>query len=133
MDAYELARSISEDQEFLYNITPQRSRDIELFLQKCREHLVRRREFPIVDLPEPDNDPYAVYFIGDTAGDVFSTIQLYKRFSYMKDRLTEEAIERGYGEIGVKLVFLGNYSGRPPVKLSKGGIQNLLFLLSQVF
>ncbi|MGA1793432.1 MAG: metallophosphoesterase family protein [Thermoplasmatota archaeon] len=131
MDAYELAKSISEDQEFIYGISPQRSRDIEMFLQKCREHFIKRKEFPIVDLPKPDeNDPYAVYFIGDTAGDVFSTIQLYKRFSFMKDRLTEEAIERGYGEIGVKLVFLGNYSGRPPAKLSKGGIQNLLFLLS---
>jgi hypothetical protein len=130
MEPLEIAKMISEDQEPLYSLSPQRSRDILSFLDLALEHLKRENAFPVVDLPNPENEPYAVYFIGDTAGDVFSTIQLYKRFSFMKDRLTEEAIERGYGEIGVKLVFLGNFSGKAPPKLTKGGIQNILFLLA---
>jgi hypothetical protein len=130
MDAVEMAKRIVADQGPLYSLTPQKAQDVMDFLDLCLQHFKRDDAYPVIDLPTPGNDPYAVYFVGDTAGDVFTTIQLYKRFSYMTDRLTEEAIERGYGEIGVKLVFLGNFSGRPPQKLFNGGIQNLLFLLA---
>jgi hypothetical protein len=130
MRALDLAKSIAQDQGPLYTLSKESFDDVMGFLDLCFKHFKRDDAYPVIDLPNPGNDPYAVYFIGDTAGDVFSTIQLYKRFSYMKDRLTEEAIERGYGEIGVKLVFLGNYSGKAPPKLYNGGIQNIMFLLS---
>jgi hypothetical protein len=130
MDAPEIARRIAQDQGPLYSLSPETGQDVMDFLDFYLEIFKKDDAYPVIDLPEPGNDPYAVYFIGDTHGDVFSTIQLYKRFSYMADRLTEKAVERGYGEIGVRLVFLGNFSGKPPRKLPHGGIQNILFLLA---
>jgi hypothetical protein len=130
MDALEMAKRISADQSPLYSLSADKADDVMKFLDICLEHFKRDDAYPVIDLPTPGEEPYAVYFIGDTAGDVFSTIQLYKRFSYVKDRLTEEAVERGFGRIGVKLVFLGNFSGKAPPKLVNGGIQNILFLLA---
>jgi len=130
MTAMDTARKYANDQNLLYSLG-RRDRDgIMVFLTGFRDMMRREGEYPIVDLPVPGDEPYAAYFIGDTQGDLYTSIRLYRRFAFMKERLTEKALEKGLGEIGVKLVYLGNYSGWTPVDLPCGGLMNILFLFS---
>jgi hypothetical protein len=124
------ARRFSEDQNLLYSLKRSDKDEIMEFFTGFRDFMKREGEYPVVDLPVPGNEPYAAYFIGDTQGDLYTSIRLYKRFAYMKDRLTEKALEKGLGEIGVKLVYLGNYSGWTPRDLPFGGLMNMIFLFS---
>ena len=130
MNIKDWARSVVNDKDKVKELSEDDAEEVSAFLKGTSQILKRWNTFPLMDFKYKFKTAYYLYFVGDLHGDLITAQNLVRKLERINSTLHEKGTEKGLKEVGLKLLFLGNYIDLCPPYIDNGGIKTLLFLLA---
>ncbi len=130
MNTKDWARSIVDDKEKVNELSKDDAEEVSAFLKGISEILKKGNTFPLMDFKYRFRSAYYLYFVGDLHGDLITAQNLVRKLEKINSTLHEKGTGRDLKEVGLKLLFLGNYIDLCPPYIKNGGLKTLLFLLA---
>ncbi len=130
MNIKDWAGSIIDDKDKVKELSKDDAEDVSAFLNGMSQILKKWNTFPLMDFKYKFKTAYYLYFVGDLHGDLITAQNLVRKLEKINSTLHEKGTEGGLKEVGLKLLFMGNYIDLSPPYIENGGLKTLLFLLA---
>ncbi|MCK5773391.1 MAG: serine/threonine protein phosphatase [Thermoplasmata archaeon] len=130
MNIKDWAGSIVDDKDKVKELSEDDAEEVSAFLNGMSNILKKWNTFPLMDFKYKFKTAYYLYFVGDLHGDLITAQNLVRKLEKKNSTLHEKGAKGGLKEVGLKLLFMGNYIDLSPPYIENGGLKTLLFLLA---